>query len=123
MLSSPKAEDDEDSIHTEIDYLVKDPKHEYEKPYEIRYDTGGLIPERNMVDVTTPVVVHNFRPLQSPEVNCVLTPAEFGDDEKVRAVYYPAIEKLLWIMFPDASNIKILGHGVCALVHLLSTCY
>jgi hypothetical protein len=60
MLLSPEAEDDEDSIHIEIDYLVKDPKHEHEKPYEIRYDTGGLIPERNMVDVTTPVVVYNF---------------------------------------------------------------
>lgn len=134
MLLSPEAEDDEDSIHTEIDYLVKDPKHEHEKPYEIRYDTGGLIPERNMVDVTTPVVVYNFRPLQSPEsfntygftsekINCVLTPAEFDDDEKVREVYYPTIEKLLRIMFPDASDIKILEHGVCALIHLLSTCY
>ena len=54
MLSSPKAEDDEDSIHTEIDYLAKDPKHEHEKPYEIRYDTGGLIPERNMVSIGSP---------------------------------------------------------------------
>jgi hypothetical protein len=32
MLLSPEAEDDEDSIHIEIDYLVKDPKHEHEKP-------------------------------------------------------------------------------------------
>jgi hypothetical protein len=47
MLLSPEAEDNENSIHTEIDYLVKDPKHEHEKPYEIRYDTGGLIPERS----------------------------------------------------------------------------
>jgi hypothetical protein len=113
----------EDAIQTEITYLVKDPKHEHEKPYDIRYDTGGTIPNTNMENETKPVTIHNFRAFEnsqsfkdygfsSAKINCALTAAEFDDEKRVEEVYYPMVEKFIRTRFPDAFEVKILEHHV-----------
>ncbi|KAH8753206.1 hypothetical protein F5882DRAFT_308780 [Hyaloscypha sp. PMI_1271] len=113
----------EDAIQTEVDYLIRDPKHEHEKPYEIRYDPGGVIPETNMSDETRPILVHDFRPFQncqsfseygfsSARIECAVKSTEFDDEQKVKEVYYPEIKKLMWQRFPGAAEIKILEHGL-----------
>ncbi|CZR62749.1 uncharacterized protein PAC_12646 [Phialocephala subalpina] len=113
----------EDSIHTELKFLVKDPKHEHEKPYHLRYDTGGAIPKTNMENESRPVEIHNFRPFQdSPSfdeygfslMNTGLrfTAADFHNEKKVEELFWPAIQKLIWKTFPNAAEIKLLEHGL-----------
>jgi hypothetical protein len=113
----------EDAIQTEITYLVKDPKHEHEKPYDIRYDTGGAIPSTNMENETRSVTIHNFRAFEnsqsfkdygfsSAKINCALTAAEFDDEKRVEEVYYPMVEKFIRTSFPDAVEVRILEHHV-----------
>jgi len=113
----------EDGIRTEIDYVVKDPKHEHEKPYDVRYDTGGIIPNTNMSSESRPVIIHDFRPLQNSQsfqeygfslekIDCALTATVFNDQKRIKEAYYPAIEQMLWQKFPDAAEVKILEHTV-----------
>ena len=45
------------SIETNLSYLIKDPKHEHEKPYTVNYDTGGVIPRTNTKNESKLVVV------------------------------------------------------------------
>jgi hypothetical protein len=126
----------EDAVQTELSYLIEDPKHENEKPYVLRYDSGGLIPNTNMTNVSKPIKIHNFRPLQKPhsfkdygfsleKLDCALTDAEYYDEMKVKDLYYPAIVKLLRQEFPDASDIKFLEHEVrmhmCIIFKLIMT--
>jgi len=112
-----------ETVLTKLDYYVRDPKHEYEKPYEIRYDTGGLIPDTNIMEEPKPVVIQNFRMLQSyqslqdygftsAKVHCSLKAAEFDDESKVKNEYYPAVEQALRKAYPDADEVKILEHIV-----------
>ncbi|KAF1813256.1 hypothetical protein P152DRAFT_395338 [Eremomyces bilateralis CBS 781.70] len=112
-----------DDVQTELNYLTKEAKHKEEKPYEMRYDTGGVIPHTNMSSDLRTITIRNFRPLQDPRsfieygfrvanVDCSMTEAAFDDDEKVETQYYPAVEKLLQQMFPDAAEIRVLEHGV-----------
>lgn len=121
--ASLQAEDEEDVIQTNVNYPIKDPKHETEKPYEIMYDNAGVIPQTNMPPEYKPILVHNFRPNQSSEsfdeygftlakIDCPLTAAGFEHEKSVKEVYYPIIEKLLWQNFPDAAMVKIMEHGV-----------
>ena len=116
-----------DEVQTEVFHLVKDEKHEHEKPYEVRYDNGGAVPRTNIVQESKPISVRNFRPLEtkgsfeeygfaSAKLDCSMTAAEFDDDRKVEAMYYPAVEKLLKECFPDVHEVKILEHGVSNLV-------
>ena len=120
---SPGAEISEDTIQTEVDYLFKDPKHEYEKPYDLKYDAGGIIPRTNMASEPRSILIHNFRPLQhsqsfeeygfmSAKIDCALTASEFRNDETVKEVYYPAIKNLLRQTFPDAAEMQIIEHAV-----------
>ncbi|OCK88818.1 uncharacterized protein K441DRAFT_645948 [Cenococcum geophilum 1.58] len=117
------AEVGEDTIQTEVDYLFKDPKHEYEKPYDLKYDAGGIIPRTNMATEPRSILIHNFRPLQhsqsfeeygftSAKIDCALTASEFRNDKTVKEVYYPAIENLLWQAFPDAAEMQIIEHAL-----------
>lgn len=112
-----------DVVQTETAHLVKDPKHESEKPYEIRYDSGGAVPRTNISTELRPILVRNFRSLEnsqsfeeygfsSAKIDCSMTATEFDNDERVEALYYPAAEKLLRQRFPGAAAIKILEHGV-----------
>ena len=120
---APGAEVGEDTIQTEVDYLFKDPKHEYEKPYDLKYDAGGIIPRTNMATEPRSILIHNFRPLQhsqsfeeygftSAKIDCALTASEFRNDKTVKEVYYPAIKNLLWQAFPDAAEMQIIEHAV-----------
>jgi hypothetical protein len=113
----------EDEIQTEVTYLIKDPKHEHEKPYELRYDPEGIIPTTNMETEARPIMIRDFRPLQNyqsfdeygfslAKIDCALTASDLDDKKRVEDVYYPQVEKLLSKQFPDASEIKILEHGV-----------
>jgi hypothetical protein len=117
------SEDIDDVIDTELFYLTKDAKHETDKPYELRYDPGGIVPITNITNKSKRVLIHNSRPLQtsqsfqergftSARIDCSLTADEFDDETKVEEVYYPAVEKLIWQTFPDAVEIKILEHLV-----------
>lgn len=100
-----------DSIETEVVYLAKDPKHEDEKPYELRYDAGGDIPRTNMVNIPKPVTVHDFCSLQNSsnfedygfsaaKIPCILKPAEYSDTKRVTEVYYAAIMEYLRSIYP-----------------------
>lgn len=113
----------EDPIAAKVSYLIKDPKHEHEKPYTLNYDAQDVIPRTNTSNESKPVVIHNFRPLQnirsfenygftSAKINCPLSRAELNDEKKVKEAYYTAVKKVLWQMFPDAKDIQVLEHGV-----------
>lgn len=113
----------DDAVWTEIEYLAVDPKHRYEKPYELRFDTGGTIPETNMANECRKVSIRNFRPFENArnleeygfsasKIECTLPLAEFDNKERVGKIYYPAVKRMLWQKFPDATQIRILEHGV-----------
>ncbi|RYP60498.1 hypothetical protein DL770_009984 [Monosporascus sp. CRB-9-2] len=108
-------------IQSESEFLVKDPKHEHEKPYQLRYDVGEDFPETNMTEERKPILVRDFRPLQnarslyeygftSAKLSRSFTAADFGTNEEVVESYYPAIEEVLRQSYPDANEIKILEH-------------
>ncbi|OAP58458.1 hypothetical protein AYL99_07548 [Fonsecaea erecta] len=121
-----KPEDDsilEGAVWSEIEYLTMDPKHQHEKPYELRFQAGGAIPETNMVDEPKKVLIRNFRPLENAQnleeygfsaskIECSLPSAEFDDKKKVGKIYYPAIKRMLWHKFPEATQIRILEHSL-----------
>ncbi|KIW28117.1 uncharacterized protein PV07_07799 [Cladophialophora immunda] len=113
----------EGAVWSEIEYLAVDAKHQHEKPYELRFQAGGTIPETNMVDESRKVLICNFRPLENSrnfeeygfsaeKIGCTLPSAEYDDKEKVGKTYYPAIKRMLWQKFPDATQIRILEHGL-----------
>ena len=114
---------DEEAIESEISYMIRDPKHEHEKPYTVNYDTGGAIPRTNTVNESRQVVIHNFRPIQnvdsfdlfgftSAKIDCSLERAAFNSEEQVKEVYYPAVKEVLRRIFPDATQIEVLEHSV-----------
>jgi len=115
---------EEKPVHSAISFLVRDPKHDQEKPYEITYDPEGVIPARNTEHEPHLVHIVNFRPIadeksfetfgfSAEKVECDLTPDEYTDRGRVESVYYKVAEKLLREKFPDAALIKILEHNVC----------
>jgi len=115
------------SIKTNLSYLIKDPGHEHEKPYTVNYDTGGVIPRTNTKNESKPVVVQNFRDIQdarsfeeygfgSVKIDSALASAEFNDEARVEEVYYPAVKKVLWEMFPDATRIETLDGIITCLL-------
>ena len=112
-----------DDIRSEIHYLARDPKHEVEKPYAMRYEPGGFVPPTNMSDESRQIIIRDFRPLQDSQnfedlgfsavkIDCGLTAREFHDEKRVEEVYYPAIKKLISQKFPGAAEIRILEHLV-----------
>ncbi len=81
----------EDDIQTHVSYLVRDQKHDEEKPYELAYHAAGVIPDTNMSYEKYPVLIRNFRPFQhsdcfdqygftSAKVSCMLTSTDFHDE-------------------------------------------
>lgn len=115
--------DDEETIDIQLAYMVRDPRHKEEKPYTLNYDTNGALPSSNITNEAHPAVVHNFRPLQNEhsftdygftcaKFDCKVRGEEFNDTTIVERDYYPAVRKVLWDMFPDASDVRILEHSV-----------
>jgi hypothetical protein len=115
--------DMKDAILTKIGYTVGDPRHEYEQPYEIRYDTGGAVPTRNTQQKEEPVSIRNFRPHQNAHnlnqygfaierMGVAMTGAVFHNTISIQEAYYPALEKVLWSHFPDATDVRVLEHNV-----------
>jgi len=113
----------ENNIITEINFIVRDPKYENEKPYDIRYDIGPNVPRTNIEVETKSVNIQDFRPLHNSEsfheygfsfekLDFALTEALFDHQSSIKEVYYPAIEKLLRRKFPDAAEVHILEHNV-----------
>jgi hypothetical protein len=104
-------------------YLVRDPKHETEKLYDFVYNNGGVIPQTNMSPEYKPILMHNFRPIQSSKsfdeygftsakIDCPLTASDFDHEQSITEIYYPVIEGLLREKFPDAAMVKIMEHNV-----------
>jgi hypothetical protein len=118
-----EAEDEEEAIQTIVTYLMRDPKHETEKPYDFVYDNGGVIPQTNMSLEYKPILVHDFRSIQSSnsfndygftsaKIDCPLTAMDFDHEKSITEAYYPVIEDLLRQKFPDAAMVKIMEHNV-----------
>lgn len=111
-------------VHSEIDYTVKDPKHRFEKPYDMRYDTGGVIPRTNLESETIAVSIEDFRPRFSSQnfhdygftvvnIGHDLTAAVFDEDRhSFKRKCYPAVEKVLWARFSEAAGVYIVDHNV-----------
>jgi hypothetical protein len=110
-------------VETKLQYMVRDPKHKIEKPYELRYNIEGPIPQTNLVTESLPVTIHDFYPYQTPQsfedygfatakINCAMQAAELTDDEVIKKLWYPAASEVLRRAFPKASQIKILEHDV-----------
>jgi hypothetical protein len=115
--------DMEDTISTKIKYTVRDPRHEYEQPYMMKYDTGGAVPMRNTLQREEAVSIRNFRPYQNAhnlsqygfaieKMEVVMTDEVFQNEKSIQKVYYPLLEKILWTRFPGAAGIRILEHNV-----------
>lgn len=112
-----------DFIETAVYYLIKDPKHKTEKPYELRYNARGAIPQTNTKNESKPIVVRNFRPLQNARsfeefgfctgtIDCALGATDFSSEENIRDVYYSAVDRLLRKTFSGIAGIVVLEHGV-----------
>ncbi|KAH7353148.1 hypothetical protein BKA66DRAFT_278080 [Pyrenochaeta sp. MPI-SDFR-AT-0127] len=112
-----------DLVSANIAYTVRDPKHDEEKPYFVRYDTGGAIPDSNTSSVTQPVSIHNFRSKEGPEnfqdygfsverLDRPWTETLFDELEDIKDVYYSEIQRLLQRKFPNASGVYVLEHGL-----------
>lgn len=115
----------DEGIHTTIGYLVKEPVHEREKPYDLMYSPPPPAQQTNIKNEAKPVVIYNFRSLQSPQsfLDCGfavvelhnhpgLTSTDFMSDANVQDSVYPSVKENLRQTFPDASEIKILHHNV-----------
>ena len=113
----------DDAVLTEIRYTARDARHEYEKPYEMRYDTGGVIPTTNTTHESHTVTILNFRSFQNEhnfsdygfaveKMGTIMTDEVFGNRKLIQEVYYPVLEKLLWQQFPSAAEVRILEYNV-----------
>ena len=112
------------AIRAQIDYTTKDAKHEYEKPYDIRYDTGGVVPKTNTTSDTHTVLVRDFRPMVNAsnfedygfsveKIGLGMTADIFNEDANgMRRTHYPVVEKALWGKFPGAAGVYIIDHNV-----------
>lgn len=127
MATSPKAASPCSAVGdvlTDLIFLKKDDKHMHEKPYRLRYDPGGTIPRTNCEsDVQSNILIRDIRGSETEytlerngfqvlELKTKLTPADFHDREKVKAVYYEELKELLMETF-GAKRVEILEHGVC----------
>jgi hypothetical protein len=114
-------------VRSQVHYAVKDPKHETEKPYELRYDAGNKVPQTNVIFEAKDVAICKFS--EAANIDCFerygvvltkltspLAASEYRDDKKVEAIFYPVVEEMLRRRFPDAAEIRLLEHGV-SMIH------
>ncbi|KAK6222672.1 hypothetical protein LQW54_000853 [Pestalotiopsis sp. IQ-011] len=111
------------AIATELSYLKMDPILQQEKPYDINYDTNGLLPATNWTSDVRPTLIQNLRTVKSPHTFdefgfCVkklpsaLGRHDFLDSEKVEGCFYPEVKQKLEQMFPQAAKIEIMEHKI-----------
>lgn len=106
-----------------LSYLVRDKKHDEEKPYRLRYDPGEDLPRTNCV--TKPqkdIRIHDFRGQEQlfslenygftvAKLEPKLSLNEFYDSLKVKDVYYEQLKDLLKDLL-RAKKVEILEHVV-----------
>jgi hypothetical protein len=120
-----------DNVWTEIEYTVKDPKFQNEKPYDIRYDIGKAMPMTNASSESKEVLIQNFRLNQDAssfdnfgfsleKIAIDLTEEIFDDISSIKTTVYPLIEEVLRRKFPDASSVHILEHSVSRLIQVIA---
>jgi len=118
----------QDGVDTNVYYMVKDPKHETEKPYTLNFDPGNEFPRTNVVNECKDIYVRNARTSQQKleyrecgfavfTLKSKLSPDDFYHDGKVTTTYYPECKKLLTDAFPDAARIELLQHNVGPTLH------
>lgn len=110
-------------VLTDLIFLKPDPKYDHEKPYRLRYDPGDAIPRTNCeTDVQKGIIVHDIRGreaeytlnrngFQVVRLDSKLTPDDFHDRAKVKAVYYQELKDLLKRTL-GAKRVEVLEHGV-----------
>src|SRR3954462_7649331 len=87
-----------DAVVAKVDYLLKDPLHDEEKPYMLGFDAKGVIRQTNMQDETHNVMIQNFRSYQSVDsfeqygftsakIDRPLIAEEFRNEEAVRNLF------------------------------------
>lgn len=114
-----------DTIVAEIQYLVKDPKHDNEQPYYLYYEYGNAIPRTNTINDSRYVSIYNarniniepgemFKDYGFAKMNLCssLSAEEHFDSVQVKQVIYPECLKLLRSLFPEADRVEVLEHGV-----------
>jgi hypothetical protein len=113
----------DDSVRTQIEYMIRDKRHDEEKPYFLRYDTDGKIPRKNVRHAPHDISIHNFRSFQDTDnlqdygfsveqMGIVMAEEILNDAKSIKNSYYPVMEKLLWQKFPDAKSVHVLEHTV-----------
>ncbi|KAI0173736.1 hypothetical protein BJ166DRAFT_586591 [Pestalotiopsis sp. NC0098] len=111
------------AIATELSYLKMDPILQQEKPYDINYDTNGLLPATNWTSDVRPTLIQNLRTVKSPHTFdefgfCVkklpstMGRHDFFDSDKVEGCFYPEVKQKLEQMFPQAAKIEIMEHKI-----------
>lgn len=116
------------SLNAELMYLVKDERHEFEKPYQIAYEIDNSIAPTNMVNKGESVTIHEFELLTEPcswerygfslsNIKCDLQYADYFTEERVQSSYYPQVRQSLQRLFPDAAEIQLLEHRVNGVLH------
>lgn len=110
-------------ITTQLTYLKVDPRHKYEKPYRVTYNTRGALPWTNASDEVKKASIKNFRLVQSSDnldvfgfsvktLQSSLSCHELEDSKSVKERFYPEVTRLLEQTFPEAAHIEIFDHGV-----------
>lgn len=112
-------------VLTDLIFLKPDSRYIHEKPYRLRYDPGDAIPRTNCeTDVKRDVTVRDIRGretdytlnrngFQVVRLDSKLTPEDFHDRAKVKAVYYQELRELLQRTL-GAKKVEVLEHGVCS---------
>jgi hypothetical protein len=124
ITTNGTAAQDEDLV-ADVYFLVKDVKHQTEKPYTLYYDPDDGIPRTNVTNERQSITISNFRSIKADapfqeygftalQLSSKLSVEEFYQHERVVEVYYPECKNILEKMFPDASRIYILEHLVCS---------
>jgi hypothetical protein len=112
-------------VLTDLIFLKPDSKYMHEKPYRLRYDPGDAIPRTNCeTDVQRDITIRDIRGkeadytlnrngFQVVRLDSKLTPEDFHDRAKVKAVYYQELKELLKRTL-GAKKVEVLEHGVCS---------
>lgn len=114
------------TIESSIKYLKRDEKFKSEKPFKVTFDTshipGGQKSNHEFVDVA--VLMTDVRPnmsgftldkngFQFCKLPTSLSHQDFLDDEAITSRHYAEVKGFVESLFPEGSEVVILGHRVC----------